>query len=132
MSFLKKLGSVAAQIGALALGVGPLVSPLFGSKGDQVGGQIQTVSNDLTLVGQVIVQMEAALQGQTGADKRKAAIALIGPIIRTSQIVSGKKIADPALLEQGVGMITDGMVAVLNSIHPDAVKQEIKDADKQG
>jgi hypothetical protein len=126
MSFLKKLGQVAAQVGALALGIGPLVSPLFGSKGDQVGGHINTLSNDLTLIGQVIVQIETALQGQTGADKRKAAIALIGPIIKTSQIVSGKKIADAALLDTGIGQITDGMVAILNAIHEDSVKTEIK------
>lgn len=126
MSFLKKLGQVVAQVGALALGIGPLVSPLFGSKGDQIGGQIQTVSNDLTLIAQVVVQIETALQGQTGADKRKAAIALIGPIIRTSQIVSGKKIANAELLEQGIGQITDGVVAVLNSIHEESVKTEIK------
>lgn len=126
MSFLKKLGQVAAQVGALALGIGPLVSPLFGSKGDQIGGQIQTISNDLTLIAQVVVQIETALQGQAGADKRRAAIALIGPIIRTSQIVSGKKIADAALLEQGIGQITDGVVAVLNSIHEESVKTEIK------
>ena len=55
MSFLKKLGQVAAQVGALALGIGPLVSPLFGSKGDQVGGQIQTISNDFTLIAQIVV-----------------------------------------------------------------------------
>src|ERR1051325_6195883 len=126
MSFLKKLGQIVATIGATALGIGPLVSPLFGSKGDQIGGQIQTVSNDLTLVAQVVVQIETALQGQTGADKRKAAIALIGPIIKTSQIVSGKKIADAALLEQGIGQITDGVVAVLNSISEESIKTEIK------
>jgi hypothetical protein len=130
MSFLKKLGQVVAQVGALALGIGPLVSPLFGSKGDQVGGQIQTVSNDLTLIAQVVVQIETALQGQAGTDKRRAAIALIGPIIRTSQIVSGKKIADAALLETGIGQITDGVVAVLNSIHEESVKTEIANASK--
>jgi len=126
MSFLKKLGQVAAQIGAVALGIGPIVSPLFGSKGDKVGSEIGTIANDLTLIAQVVVQIETALQGQTGADKRKAAIALIGPIIKTSQIVSGKKIADAALLETGIGQITDGVVAVLNSIHEESVKTEIK------
>jgi hypothetical protein len=126
MSFLKKLGMVVAQVGALALGIGPLVSPLFGSKGDKVGGDIATVANDLTLIAQVVVQIETALQGQTGADKRRAAIALIGPIIKTSQIVSGKKIADAALLETGIGQITDGVVAVLNSIHEESIKTEIK------
>ena len=126
MSFLKKLGMVVAQVSALALGIGPLVSPLFGSKGDKVGGDIATVANDLTLIAQVVVQIETALQGQTGADKRRAAIALIGPIIKTSQIVSGKKIADAALLETGIGQITDGVVAVLNSIHEESIKTEIK------
>lgn len=126
MSFLKKLGQVGAQIGALALGIGPLVSPLFGSKGDQVGGQIQTISNDLTLIAQVVVQIETALQGKTSTEKREAAIRLIGPLIRTSQIVSGKKIADAALLETGIGQITDGVVAVLNSIHEESVKTEVK------
>jgi hypothetical protein len=126
MSFLKKLGQFVATAGALALGIGPLVSPLFGSKGDKVGGDINTVANDLTLIGQVVVQIETALQGQDGADKRRAAIALIGPIIKTSQIVSGKKIANAALLEQGIGQITDGVVAVLNSIHEESVKTEIK------
>jgi hypothetical protein len=125
MSFLKKLGVVLAQVGAMALGIGPLVSPLFGAKGDKVGGEIATVSNDFTLIAQVVVQIETALQGQTGADKRKAAIALIGPIIKTSQIVSGKKIADAPLLESGIGKITDGMVDVLNSIHEDSVKKEV-------
>lgn len=115
-----------ATIGATALGIGPLVPPLFGSKGDKVGGEIATISNDLTLVAQVIVQIETALQGQAGADKRRAAIALIGPIIRTSQIVSGKKIADAALLEAGIGKITDGVVDVLNSIHQDSVSTEVK------
>lgn len=126
MSFLKKLGMVVAQVGALALGIGPLVSPMFGSKGDKVGADIATVANDFTLIAQVVVQIETALQGQTGADKRKAAIALITPIIKTSQIVSGKRIADAALLEAGIGQITDGVVAVLNSIHEESVKQEVK------
>ncbi len=126
MSFLKKLGVIIAQVGAMALGIGPLVSPLFGSKGDKVGGEIATIANDLTLIAQVVVQIETALQGATGAAKREAAVRLIGPIIRTSQIVSGKKIADAALLETGIGQITDGVVAVLNSIHQDSVSSEIK------
>lgn len=126
MSFLKKLGQVAATIGATALGIGPLVAPLFGSKGDRVSGEVNTIGNDLTLIGQTVVQIETALVGQTGADKRKAAIALIGPIIMTSQMVSGKRIADPALLQTGIGQITDGVVAVLNSLHEESVKTEIK------
>lgn len=127
MSFLKQLGLAAAQVGARTVGLGPLVGPLLGGKGDLVsGGQSQTLSNDFTLIAQVVVQMEAALQGQAGADKRKAAIALIGPIIKTSQILRGKKTADSGMLEAGIGQITDGMVAVLNSINEESVLMEIK------
>lgn len=126
MGFLKKLGLVAGQIAATAVGLGPIVSPLFGSKGDKVGGAIQTVSNDLTLIAQTVAQIEVALNGKSGAEKREAALRLIGPIIKTSQIVSGKKIADGALLEAGIGKITDGVVDVLNAIDEKSVEKELK------
>jgi len=126
MSFLKKLGQIFATIASTALGIGPLVSPLFGSKGDKVAGDIAIVANDLTLIGGVIVQVETALQGQTGVDKFRAAVALVGPIIRTSQIVSGKKIADPVLMQKGIEEVTQGMVDILNSIHSDSVSTEVK------
>lgn len=122
MSFLAKLGKILATITPLALGIGPIVSSSLGSKGDTVAA----ITNDLTLIGGVIVQIETALQGQAGADKFKAATALVGPIIRTSQLVSGKKIADPALLQKGIGEVTQGVVDILNSIHQDSVSTEVK------
>ena len=125
MSFLKKLGQILATVGATALGVGPLVAPLFGSKGNQITTGVGTVVNDLTAISSVIVQIETALQGQAGADKFKAATALVGPIIKTSQIVSGKKIGDPVLLQKGIDTVTQGVVDVLNSIHPDSVTAEV-------
>ncbi|HJZ83501.1 MAG TPA: hypothetical protein VKD91_24235 [Pyrinomonadaceae bacterium] len=129
MSFLKKLGQVLATVGAGALGVGPMVAPLFGSKGTQVAGQVAgfvgTAVNDFTAISSVIVQIETALQGKSGPDKLQAAIALVGPIIKTSQIVSGKKIADPALLDKGIMGVTNAMVDILNSIHPDSVNSEV-------
>jgi hypothetical protein len=128
MSFLAKLGKVLAAVATTALGIGPIVSPLFGSKGDKVAGDIATIANDLTLIGGVIVQVETALQGQAGADKFKAAIALVGPIIKTSQLVSGKKIADPAMLQRGIEEVTQGVVDILNSIHQDSVKTEVKES----
>lgn len=128
MNFLKKLGQIIATVGATALGIGPLVAPLFGSKGQQVTQTLGTVSNDLTAIGTVVVQIETALQGKTGQDKLAAAIALVGPIIMTSQLVSGKKIADSALLQKGIGEITQGVVDVLNSLHQDSVKTEVANA----
>lgn len=126
MSFLKKLGLVLAQVGAAAVGIGPLVAPLFGSAGSrvvQVGAQ---VANDLTAISSVVVQIETALQGKEGAEKFRAAVALVGPIIRTSQLVSGKKVADEVLLQKGIEEVTQGVVDVLNSLKAESVDTEVK------
>ena len=126
MSFLKKLGQILATIATTALAVGPIASPLFGAKGDRVTSAINGIVNDLTLIGGVIVQVETALQGQAGADKFKAAVALVGPIVRTSEMVSGKKIGNPELLQKGIEGITQGVVDVLNSIKEESVATEVK------
>ena len=126
MSFLKKLGLVLAQVGATAVGLGPIVAPLFGSGAGKVIQVAATVANDLTAIGSVIAQIETALQGKEGVEKFRAAVALVGPIVRTSQLVSGKKIADEALLQKGIEGITQGVVDVLNAIHQDSVKLEVK------
>src|SRR5262249_29347605 len=129
MSFLKKLDQGLFTAGAGALGAAPMRRPLFGSKTTHVAGQVagfvSTAVNDFTAISSVIVQIETALQGKSGPDKLQAAIALVGPIIKTSQIVSGKKIADPALLDKGIMGVTNAMVDILNSIHPDSVNSEV-------
>lgn len=126
MSFLKKLGLIAAQIGATAVGLGPIITPLFGNKADKATQIIGSISNDLTAIATVIAQMEIALAGKAGTEKFAAAVALVGPIIRTSQLATGKKIADPALLQKGIEGVTQGMVDVLNSFSEESVKTEVK------
>jgi len=126
MTFLKKLGQILLQVATTAVGIGPLVTPLFGNKAGAATTAVATVTNDLTTIGSVIVQVEVALAGKTGADKMSAAINLIGPIIKASQLVSGKKIADPLKLQNGIAEITQGVVDVLNSIHPDETASEVK------
>jgi hypothetical protein len=129
MSFLKKLGMVLAGVASTALGIGPIVTPLLGG-GNKASGVVSTITNDLTLVGSVITQVETIFAGQdgTGPQKFKAAVALVGPIIRTSQLVAGKKIADEAKFRDGITGVTQGIVDVLNSLHPDSVSQEVKNA----
>ena len=125
MSFLKKLGIVAAQIGATVVGVGPIMAPLFGNKAQQIIGGAVGVADLLTTISGIVLQMEVALQGKQGAEKFAAAVALVGPVIRGSQLLSGKKIADAALLQKGIEEITQGVVDVLNSVHEESVKTEI-------
>jgi hypothetical protein len=126
MTFLKKLGIILAQAGAFATGLTPLIQPLLGSGATKVVQIAGAITDTLTQVGSVVVQMETALQGKEGAEKFRAAVALVGPIIRTSQLVSGKKIADEALLQKGIEEITQGVVDVLNSISQESVKTEVK------
>jgi hypothetical protein len=127
MSFLKKLGLVLASVASTALGIGPIVAPLLGG-GNKAAGVVGAVTNDLTSIGSVIAQVETIFAGQdnVGPQKLSAAVALVGPIIRTSQLVSGKKIADEAKLNSGIAGVTQGIVDVLNSLHADSVSMEVK------
>jgi len=129
MSFLKKLGIVLAGVASTALGIGPIVAPLLGG-GNKAAGVVGAVTNDLTSIGSVIAQVETIFAGQDnmGPQKLSAAVALVGPIIRTSQLVSGKKIADEAKLKSGIAGVTQGIVDVLNSLHEDSVSLEVKNA----
>jgi len=123
MTFLKKLGQVLLKVVAIAAGVGPIIQPFMGSgKAAQVTG---TAVNDLTSIGSIIVQIEtafAAIPNSTGAQKLAASIPLIANIIKTSELVSGKKIANEALFTQACQEYAQATVDLLNSIHPDEVK----------
>lgn len=66
---------------------------------------------------------EAILQTPgSGAAKLEAAIPLVSGIIKSSELVSGKKIADEAKFTLAVQEITQGVVDLLSSIHEDEAK----------
>ena len=120
MTFLAKLGSFLAKAVAIAAGVGPLVAPFLGAKVQSVESK---AVNDLTAIGQVVVQAEALIQGTgTGASKLAAATPLIVSIVKTSELVSGHKIANDTLFTQGAGKIASGVADILNSLDEGAVK----------
>ncbi len=119
MTFLKKLGQLLLKGASIAAGIYPIVQPLLGSKAQAVGG---TIVNDLTLVANQVVTVETALEGKTGADKFAALLPLVAGIIRTSELVSGKEIADEAKFQLGVQEVAQGVVDVLNSIHEKEAK----------
>jgi hypothetical protein len=122
-SFLKKLGQIIVNVAGIAMGVGPLIVPFLGSgKAPAIAG---TAINDLTSIGSLVVQIEAAfaaVPGSTGAQKLQAAIPLVSNIIKTSELVAGKKIHDEALFTTACTEFTQGMVDLLNSIDPNEAK----------
>jgi len=117
MTFLKKLGQILLNIAGVAAGVGPIIAPFLGS--GKAATVEQTGVNDLTAIGQVIAQVEtafAAVPNSTGVQKLQAAIPLVGNIIKTSELVAGKKIANESLFTNAVTEFAQGMVDLLNSI----------------
>lgn len=123
ISFLKKLGQMIVSTAGIAAGVGPIILPFLGSsESAKVAG---VAVNDLTAVASTIVQVEAVfatIPGSTGAQKLAAAIPLVGNIIRTSELVAGKKVADEALFTKAIEEYAQATVDLLNSLHEDAAK----------
>lgn len=122
-SFLKVLGqifSVFVKVEPEVAAVGAVVTPLLGS--GQGAQEARNALNDFTAMGTVVIQMETALQGKAGTDKLAAAIPLVGNIVRTSELVAGKKIGDEALFTKAIQEYTQATVDLLNSIHPDEAK----------
>lgn len=123
LTFLKKLGQILVKVIQVETGIGPIIQPLLGS--GKAATTINTVTNDLTSIGQIIVQIEtafAAIPNSTGAQKLQAAIPLVGNIIKTSELVVGKKIANEALFTQAIQEYTQATVDLLNSLDASAVK----------
>lgn len=121
MTFLKKLGQILVNVAGAAAGIGPIIAPFYGS-GGKVDKAIDTGVNDLTSIAQLVVTIEtafAAVPGSTGAQKLQALVPLVSNIISTSQVVSGKKVANSDLFTKGCTEVAQGMVDVLNAIHPD-------------
>jgi len=114
ISFLKKLGVIIANVTGTVAGLGPLIQPLVGTN-----GHVATAINDFTSIGRIITQVEAigVSTGLTGAQKLAAATPLVASIVQTSEMLSGKKVADSPLFIKGCQQIVGGVVDILNSIH---------------
>jgi len=120
MTFLSKLGKYLAEGIALLAGLGPLISPYLGAKASSTVG---TVTNDLTQIGTVVVQAEALIQTTgSGATKLAAAAPLVANIVKTSELVSGHKIANEPLFIQGCTDLTSAVAEILNSLDSGAVQ----------
>jgi hypothetical protein len=121
LTFLKKLGQIIVNVAGVATGIGPILRPFLGSAKAQSG--VVTAVNDLSQIAQLVVTIEAAFPAAgSGAQKLQALVPLVANVIKTSELVSGKQVADNALFTKGVTEIAQGTVDVLNSIHPDEAK----------
>jgi hypothetical protein len=128
ISFLSKLGNLIVKGAAVIGGFAPLLE----AAAPKESGLIQTVSADLSAMANVVVSIEGAVQSAnaqgaalTGAQKLQMAIALIQPIVLQSNVIAGKKIADPSLLTKAVGEYAQATVDLLQSVHPDEAQNMV-------
>lgn len=119
-SFLKKIGQILSTGLSVISYVFPVLRPLMGS--GVLAGEITTGVNDFTAIGTQIVTIETALQGKTGPEKLAAASKLVAGIVRTSELVSGHKIANEAEFIAGCEDLTNAVVRVMNSLDSSAIK----------
>ncbi len=118
-SFLKKLGQILAAGLELTGIISPVVLPMLGSS--KAAQTATTAVNDFTSIGTTVVQVETALQGKSGPEKLSAASSLVAPIVRTSELVSGHKIANESEFIAGCTDLTNAVVRIMNSLAADNI-----------
>jgi hypothetical protein len=119
-TFLKVIGQVLAGGTQLLSFVFPVLRPLMG--GGTLAGEITTGVNDFTAIGTQVITIETALQGKTGPEKLAAASTLVEGVVRTSELVSGHKIADEAMFIEGCTDLTNATVKIMNALDASAIK----------
>ena len=69
----------------------------------------------ISVVPRLVQGVEALYGAKTGAQKKEAAISMVGSSINMADAVSTKQIADSAKFTAGVSMVVDGVVECLNA-----------------
>lgn len=100
-SFLKNLGVLVSSGSGLIGGIGSMF-------GGRIGG--------LAEIARLAVTIEAVMHGKQGSEKLSALSALAGQVVRSSELVSGKEIADENLLQKGITGLSQAVVDILNSL----------------
>jgi len=69
----------------------------------------------ITMVPGVIQGVEGLSGAQTGAQKKDAALSIVGSAINLADAVGNKQIADAGAFQGGLGKVIDGVVDCLNA-----------------
>lgn len=69
----------------------------------------------IALLPSLIQGVEALYGAQTGAQKRDAAVHMVGSAIHVADAMADKSIVDPEKFTAALGTIVDGVVACLNA-----------------
>lgn len=119
LGWLKTAGQIILKIAATEAGVEPILQGILPPKAANV---LTEVTGELTKISQVVTTAEAMVSAITdpnasnGALKLKAATPFVAAVIKQSEMLSGKKIADEAAFIAACEKITGGFADLLNSL----------------
>lgn len=117
MSFLKKFGVTLLKVVGVATGFEPLIAPFLPAPAQakvadtfsRIGAAVATVES----IGAAIAPSGTVL---TGAQKAEGIVPLVGQIVQTSELVSGRKIKDEAAFTAACKTIAGGVADLLNAL----------------
>ncbi|HXB61460.1 MAG TPA: hypothetical protein VNU94_01250 [Acidobacteriaceae bacterium] len=69
----------------------------------------------ITMLPNVVQSVESLAGAQTGAQKKDAALSIVGSAINIADAVGSKQIADASAFQGGLGKVIDGVVDCLNA-----------------
>ena len=76
---------------------------------------LKLLFRSLALLPSLIQGIETLYGAKSGAEKRDAAIAIVGSAINVADAAGSKQIVDSAKFTAALGVIVDGVVACLNA-----------------
>lgn len=69
----------------------------------------------VSLLPSLVQGVESLYGAKTGAQKKEAALAVVGSSINLADAAGGRQIADSTRFTAGLGMVVDGVVECLNA-----------------
>ena len=114
MGWLKRVGQIAVQITSAIVGFGPLYQQLR----PEHAGLVARVTDSANRIADIIMQAEimGAALGLSGEQKLRAAAPAVAQIVLQSDLLTGRKIDDPAKFRRGVAAIASGFADILSSL----------------
>jgi hypothetical protein len=117
MNFLKKVGQIIAAVTGKIATAAPLVGQLVTSFDPAAAPYINVFEGAVGAVISVEGAVAAIANSNiSGADKARAAGALVGQIIQLSPFMKGKDIADGEKFKNACATIAGGIADLLNSL----------------
>lgn len=123
VSFLEKAGEVILTTAASYEGFGSIIQALLPSA--KAKTVVATLGSDIVSVAGVVTNIEATFaavtSAPTGTLKLQAAVPQVAAIVQAALGFTKDAIQNPALYQQGVKEITQGVVDILNSVKASSV-----------